>query len=74
MIVRYVAPASRPLVFLHIHDEDREADLFSQPERVDGWTRCGLPFKASELWVPVECRQSDRLCVACVRTMKREEP
>lgn len=41
----YVAPARYALTVLHIEDPDahRRADLFA-PERVDGWTRCGLPF------------------------------
>jgi hypothetical protein len=62
----YVAPAARVLTVLHRPDPDREADLFSQAERIDGWTRCGLPFLESELWMPVDGRDGDLLCTGCM--------
>ncbi len=61
----YVAPAARVLTLLHRPDPDREADLFGRPERIDGFTVCGLPFLASELWMHVDRREGDRLCPAC---------
>jgi hypothetical protein len=62
----YVAPARYPLTVLHRLDPDREADLFGQEERIDGWTICGRPFRESELWMPVEGRDGDLLCTGCM--------
>jgi hypothetical protein len=61
----YVAPAARVLTVLHRPDPDREADLFGREERIDGWTACGLPFLESELWMPIERRDGDRVCPGC---------
>lgn len=61
----YVAPARYPLTRLHIPDPAAEADLFSDVERIDGYTICGLPFLESELWTPLERREGDAVCWVC---------
>ena len=55
-------PAAKVLTKLHRPDPEREADLFSQPERIDGWTVCGLPLLESELWRRIDFRDGDAIC------------
>jgi hypothetical protein len=62
----YVAPARFVLTVLHRIDPEREADLFSGPERIDGYTRCGLPLLESELWRRMDSREGDSLCTGCL--------
>jgi len=66
MTTAYIAPARYVLTTLHRIDPGREADLFSGPERIDGYTRCGLPLLESELWMPVDGRDGDLLCTGCM--------
>lgn len=61
----WIAPARYVLTALHRHDPDREADLFSKPERIDGFTLCGLPLLESELWRHIEARDGDPVCPKC---------
>jgi len=49
----YVAPAARVLTELH------------RPAADGTQTVCALPFDEGELWVPVECREGDRVCWVC---------
>jgi hypothetical protein len=65
MLSGYVAPARYVLTVLHRLDPDREADLTGQPDRIDGYTVCGLPLLESGLWVPVEYLEGDTICPKC---------
>lgn len=63
----WVAPAARVLTFLHRPDPDHLPDDIDALTGVpaDGWTACGRPRLADELWVPVAYRPGDLLCPAC---------
>lgn len=62
----WVAPAARVLTVLHRRDPDRgpEFDWLTKAP-ADGWTVCGTPMLADELWRPVERREGDRVCPGC---------
>lgn len=60
----WVAPARYPLTVLH--RQDPHAGPKSNPDPLDGWTRCDLPMLSSELWMPVDGRDGDLLCTGCM--------
>jgi hypothetical protein len=61
----YVAPARRPLTFLHKPSDAAPGTDWLMKVPVTGWTACGAPMLAAELWVPVERQHGDRVCPAC---------
>jgi hypothetical protein len=63
----WVAPAARVLTFLHRPDPDATpgGPDWLTGVATDGFTVCGTPMLADELWVPVERRDGDRVCPAC---------
>lgn len=62
----HVAPADRVLTVLHRRgDTPALGAKLATVEPVDGWTICGRPMLQSELWQPIEARETDSLCAGC---------
>jgi hypothetical protein len=63
----YVAPARYVLTVLHRRGAAPAAVTeLTAAEPIDGWTACGRPMKADELWRPVDSRDGDQLCTGCM--------
>jgi hypothetical protein len=62
----YVAPARYVLTVLHRRGPTPACPPVVAAEALDGWTACGRPMKADELWRAVDSRDGDQLCTGCM--------
>ena len=67
MSSEFWAPARFVLTVLHRKgDAPGQVTKMAAAEPVDGWTACGRPMLASELWRPVDSRDGDQMCTGCM--------
>lgn len=64
---RCTAPARHPRTVLHRRDGSSPPEPSPPPgwPETTGWTACGTPMLASELWTDLDWRPGDRLCGVC---------